>query len=798
MPAAPQHARLTVGARLEVACCDADHEGEWDGEWEECEVLADHGETCDVRIVSDGEVCKGCSQRHVRPIAAAEQRPTARRPKAKTKAVPEPAEEVEEVEEAEEEEATPHADDGGTGASEPGEATQSAAWALAGIIGGGKKRGSAAEPKDSRRREGAGRNGSPAARQDDKRSQRAQPQQPPQPKPPGPLRMQVACCDADHEGEWDGEWEECEVLADHGETCDVRIVSDGEVCRGVKRRHVRAVLCGAVLPGALLSPAVGGGASADGSGGSGGSGGGDGGSGGGASARGRKRKATSPLAMAQPIDDEAARWDGGWYPSAGGLEENLVVDKRTASTAAGALPVGARLSVRWVHGWEDGTVQRVLVDAASGARTYEVLYDDGERHVEDLREGKARRLDPRATDNDASAADAAADATGAASSAAGASDAPVPTRRARGASVPTSAATNTKRARTSAAAEAAPPKRQRVAAAQPPLPQPPPPQQRSPASRVPRRGEVACCEADHEGAWDGAWEPCTIVAERADTCDVRTASDGKLCRGVPRRLVRAPDASSSKSPPHAGKVFSNAAFLVTGINNAAAKNELLAAIRDGGGAVVEQLGPAETALRRLSDLAAAGRLVLLSEGIPQGKEGAGLAKTTMKLLVGLALGALPLSAQWVHECAQRNEWLAVERRHQIPTTGAARGARGGAAARDAAAEPVLRLLEGTVVVPVGEEAWQKGDCATVLRAAGAEVRRDIPPQHHHAASGTEQQPPPPAPSCVVLLQRGVDAAAYQGLLERARARGVPVASQKWLEESLLRQRLLSPEDYAPA
>ena len=64
---------------------DARHERRW---VEEGEVVAEHGETCDVRIVSDGEVCKGCSRRHVRPIAAAEQRPTARRPKAKTKAVP--------------------------------------------------------------------------------------------------------------------------------------------------------------------------------------------------------------------------------------------------------------------------------------------------------------------------------------------------------------------------------------------------------------------------------------------------------------------------------------------------------------------------------------------------------------------------------------------------------------------------------------------------------------------------------------------------------------------------------------
>ena len=53
------------------------------------------------------------------------------------------------------------------------------------------------------------------------------------------VRMEVACCDADHEGEWDGEWEECEVVAEHGETCDVRIVEDDELCRGVPRRLVR-------------------------------------------------------------------------------------------------------------------------------------------------------------------------------------------------------------------------------------------------------------------------------------------------------------------------------------------------------------------------------------------------------------------------------------------------------------------------------------------------------------------------------------------------------------------------------
>ena len=78
----------------------------------------------------------------------------------------------------------------------------------------------------------------------------APPPPPPPPPPPsgglqmGGLRMEVACCDADHEGVWEGEWEECEVVADHGDTCDVRIVEDGELCFGVPRRMVRAVLEG--------------------------------------------------------------------------------------------------------------------------------------------------------------------------------------------------------------------------------------------------------------------------------------------------------------------------------------------------------------------------------------------------------------------------------------------------------------------------------------------------------------------------------------------------------------------------
>ena len=44
------------GVRMEVASCDADHEGEWDGAWDECYILAERVDSFDVRIVSDGQV----------------------------------------------------------------------------------------------------------------------------------------------------------------------------------------------------------------------------------------------------------------------------------------------------------------------------------------------------------------------------------------------------------------------------------------------------------------------------------------------------------------------------------------------------------------------------------------------------------------------------------------------------------------------------------------------------------------------------------------------------------------------
>ena len=76
------------------------------------------------------------------------------------------------------------------------------------------------------------------------------------------------------------------------------------------------------------------------------------------------------------------------------------IDSKTVGTAAGALEVGARVSIQWSSGWENGTVAAVLVDKKF-VHTYTIEYDDGERHNEDLRKESGRLLGRRQTDEDA-------------------------------------------------------------------------------------------------------------------------------------------------------------------------------------------------------------------------------------------------------------------------------------------------------------------------------------------------------------------------------------------------------------
>ena len=82
-------------------------------------------------------------------------------------------------------------------------------------------------------------------------------------------------------------------------------------------------------------------------------------------------------------------------------EEERSIDGRTVGTAAGALEVGARVSIQWLSGWENGTVTAVLVDKKSSVHTYTIEYDDGETHNEDLRKESGRLLGRRQTDEDA-------------------------------------------------------------------------------------------------------------------------------------------------------------------------------------------------------------------------------------------------------------------------------------------------------------------------------------------------------------------------------------------------------------
>jgi hypothetical protein len=49
--------------------------------------------------------------------------------------------------------------------------------------------------------------------------------------------------------------------------------------------------------------------------------------------------------------------------------------------------------------------------------------------------------------------------------------------------------------------------------------------------------EIADCEPDHVGAWDGNYDPCSVLADHGDTVDVRH-EDGSVCKYVPRRFLR--------------------------------------------------------------------------------------------------------------------------------------------------------------------------------------------------------------------------------------------------------------------
>ena len=56
------------------------------------------------------------------------------------------------------------------------------------------------------------------------------------------LGYEVAACDPDHEGPWEGEWEPCELLSHSGGYWKVKILSDGMVCERVDEKFIRLAM----------------------------------------------------------------------------------------------------------------------------------------------------------------------------------------------------------------------------------------------------------------------------------------------------------------------------------------------------------------------------------------------------------------------------------------------------------------------------------------------------------------------------------------------------------------------------
>ena len=173
-------------------------------------------------------------------------------------------------------------------------------------------------------------------------------------------------------------------------------------------------------------------------------------------------------------------------------------------------------------------------------------------------------------------------------------------------------------------------------------------------------------------------------------------------------------------------------------------------------------------------------------------------KTTEKVLFGLAYGCVPLRPSWAHASLMQNCWQPMpgEYAAKLANTivaadagrsGGARSRSGNASPGRARAQSWTPLLSGYVIVPTGSEAF----CAKwtpLLRAAGAEVRTDLPPQHHGARDHVSQR-------CLVLVEKDADEAAVRTRLERARAREVIAISQDWAKHCLLQQRVLPPTDF---
>ena len=254
MKAAAAASQSTVGTGYppglgyEVAACDPDHEGPWEGEWEPCELLSRNpGGYWKLKILSDGMVCKRVDEKFVRPgkIPKEFKNNDGKKEGGAVEAQPEESLIL------------------GTTCPEPPVLQERRADAIpAPTSSNTRKKKVAAKtckkkiPAAPTSKSSVGNESTekvpnlqkkaPAATM--KKQQRQHPQQP-QPTAkasdsfslsPTKALYEVAACDASHEGEWLGEWEKCHLISRTKRAgCTVKILSDGVVCKNVPPRFVR-------------------------------------------------------------------------------------------------------------------------------------------------------------------------------------------------------------------------------------------------------------------------------------------------------------------------------------------------------------------------------------------------------------------------------------------------------------------------------------------------------------------------------------------------------------------------------
>ena len=129
---------------------------------------------------------------------------------------------------------------------------------------------------------------------------------------------------------------------------------------------------------------------------------------------------------------------------------------------------------------------------------------------------------------------------------------------------------------------------------------------------------------------------------------------------------------------------------------------------------------------------------------------------TAKIWIGIALGLPPVKLQWLQSCLQKKAWD-LPAPHQILSP-----RRGLPAPRPEASA----LLLDWVVIPCGNPKFM-AEHSALLRAMGAEVRRDLPVLHHHAVDAEVEAASSRLPACAVLAAPDAGEKEY-GLLARAR------------------------------